>query len=214
MSALRGLSLIFATYLIGSFPTAFVMGKVIRGEDIRKHGSGNVGATNAIRVLGAGPGLITLLIDFLKGYVVVGFLAPAICVDGGNIPFFKILACVAVIAGHNWMVFLSFKGGKGVATTAGAFLALTPLVTVCALVVWGIAVLLTRYVSLGSMLSGISLAVFMTVFNQPPVYRWFAILIAAAIILKHHGNIKRLIAGTERRLGSRGNAPDGEERYG
>ncbi len=211
MTAIRLPLLIVTSYLIGSIPTGFIMARVIGGIDIRKHGSGNVGATNVMRILGTVPGLSTLAIDILKGLLTVGVLAPALCSGPANLPVFKVLTCMSVVAGHNWMIFLRFTGGKGVATTGGAFLALTPLVTVCAFTVFGIVVLLTRYVSLGSITAGISLALFMVIFKEPVTYRWFSALIAVAIVFKHLSNIKRLIAGTEKKLGGRKESRTDEE---
>jgi len=188
-------------YLVGSIPTAYLMGRVIRGIDIRSYGSGNVGATNVMRVLGPAAGVATLGIDVLKGYLVVAFLPPWACAESAYLPLWQILSCIAVIAGHNWMIFLRFEGGKGVAATAGAFLAMAPLASLSAIGLWGIVVALTRYVSLGSIIAGLSLPVFMVLFHKPVPYFWFSLLLALALTLKHHGNLRRLIEGTERKIG-------------
>ena len=203
MTAIRLLLLMVVSYLIGSIPTGFIMARVIGGINIRKYGSGNVGATNVMRILGTVPGFSTLAIDILKGLLTVAVIAPTFCPEAGNLPVFKVMACLSVVAGHNWMIFLGFRGGKGVATTGGAFLALTPLPTVCAFAVFGIVVLFTRYVSLGSIAAGICLALFIMIFREPIAYRWFSVLIVVAIVFKHRSNIKRLIAGTEKKLGDR-----------
>lgn len=190
-------------YVVGSIPTAYVMGRLTKGIDIRNYGSGNVGATNVMRVLGTAAGVTTLAVDVLKGYAVVSFLPSWVCAGSEHLPLWQILSCICVVAGHNWMVFLSFKGGKGVATAAGAFLALAPAASLCAIGVWAIVVALTRYVSLGSILAGVSLPIFMLLFHKPVSYVWFSLVLALALILKHRGNMKRLIAGTERKLGQK-----------
>lgn len=195
--------LVITAYLIGSFPTAYLMGRLVKGIDLREHGSGNVGATNVMRVLGTGPGIVTLLIDLLKGFVVVYFIAPAFCRELSQLPLYRILSCVAVIVGHNWMIFLKFKGGKGVATSGGAFLALSPLAVLSAIAVFGLVVAVSRYVSLGSILGSLSLPLFMWVYVEDPRYICFAALIAAGLVVMHRGNIRRLLKGTESRIGGK-----------
>ncbi len=197
-------ALCIGAYLIGSIPTAYLMGRLLKGIDIREHGSGNVGATNVMRVLGTPAGIATLAIDLLKGYVAVRCLVPVLRPDGGDLQVWNIAACIAVVAGHNWMLFLRFTGGKGVATTAGAFLAMMPCVILSAFVIFAATVALTRYVSLGSILAGISIPVFVWFYyDRPGVYLWFSVALTAALVLKHRANIARLVAGTEKKLGSR-----------
>lgn len=203
MTVVNIIALCVGAYLIGSIPTAYLMGRLLKGIDIREHGSGNVGATNVMRVLGTWAGVATLAIDLLKGYAAVGLLAPLACGDPSRLPAASILACIAVVAGHNWMIFLRFTGGKGVATTAGAFLAMMPLVAVSAFGVFAAVVALTRYVSLGSILAGVCLPIFVWLYDQPTPYLWFSVVLTVALILKHRANIARLIAGTEKKLGSR-----------
>lgn len=200
---MRLIIMLAVAYLVGSIPTAYLMGRLLRGIDIRRHGSGNVGATNVMRVLGAPAGIATLSIDLIKGLLVVAYAAPALYPGGTPSPVWQIAACIAVVVGHNWMLFLRFTGGKGVATAAGAFLALSPLSTISAVAVWGVVVALTRYVSLGSILAGIALPVFMLLYRQPVAYCWFAGVLTAVLVIKHRSNIKRLIAGTERKIGQR-----------
>ena len=197
-------ALCIGAYLIGSIPTAYLMGRLLKGIDIREHGSGNVGATNVMRVLGTPAGIATLAIDLLKGYVAVRCLVPVLRPDGGDLQVWNIAACIAVVAGHNWMLFLRFTGGKGVATTAGAFLAMMPCVILSAFVIFAATVALTRYVTLGSILAGISIPVFVWFYyDRPGVYLWFSVALTAALVLKHRANIARLVAGTEKKLGSR-----------
>jgi acyl phosphate:glycerol-3-phosphate acyltransferase len=208
MMAFQLILTIVVAYLIGSVPTAYLMGRLLKGIDIREHGSGNVGATNVMRVLGTPAGISTLGIDVLKGYAVIAWVAPAMCSSADYRPIWMILSAIAVIAGHNWMIFLGFTGGKGVATTGGAFLALAPAVTLSAVAVWAVTVAFTRYVSLGSILAGISIPIFMRLYGQPRAYFWFSLFLTLALVAKHRGNIKRLIAGTERKLGVSEKVPE------
>ena len=136
-----------ASYLLGSIPTGFLWGKA-RGIDVRTVGSGNIGATNVMRALGKGPGIAVLLLDAAKGFLPV-FLAPRLFTEVDRNAL-QIVCCVCVIAGHNWTCWLKFKGGKGIATSAGALLAFLPLPLLCALGVWLIVFAIWRYVSLAS----------------------------------------------------------------
>ncbi len=190
-----------AAYLVGSVPTAYIMGRALRAIDIRDFGSGNVGATNVLRVLGPAAGIATLIVDVLKGYLVVALLPAYVAADSAHIHLWQILSCIGVIAGHNWMLFLRFKGGKGVAVTSGAFLALAPIASLSAIGLWGVIVALTRYVSLGSIVAGLSLPLIMLLFHEPIPYVWFSLFLALALTFKHRGNLKRLIAGTEPKIG-------------
>jgi glycerol-3-phosphate acyltransferase PlsY len=204
-------------YLLGSIPTGFLVAKA-KGIDIRKTGSGNIGATNAMRVLGKPAGIFVLLMDALKGYVACAFLPPLIFnwlaphFSGLYVPFqnepvelqtrFFVLAGVCAVLGHNYTCWLKFKGGKGIATTAGVFLALAPWALLVALIVFILAVLVTRYVSIGSIVAAIALPV--TVWVMTPHNLLLGIVSTALGVLaiyKHKGNIQRLMAGTENRLG-------------
>lgn len=186
------------SYLFGSIPTGFLWAKA-RGIDIRTVGSGNIGATNVMRALGKGPGIAVLLIDALKGFVPV-FFAPRVFpqVDARIL---SIVCCCAVIAGHNWTCWLNFKGGKGIATSAGALLAFLPVPLACAAGVFFLVAFVTRYVSLGSVTAGIALPVATWFFARDLV--WFSAILGAVAIYKHRANIKRLIAGTESRIGQK-----------
>jgi glycerol-3-phosphate acyltransferase PlsY len=191
-----------AAYLIGSLPTSFIMGKVTRGLDIRQHGSGNVGATNALRVLGTKVGLFTLLVDIGKGFLTI-FLARKFLPDSSNLFFIGI--GLATILGHIFTIFLKFKGGKGVATSAGVFLALTPLAVAIALAVFVIVVAVTRYVSLGSILAASVLFLTELIINFTNSFSQlefliFVFIVALFIIIKHRSNIARLLAGNENKL--------------
>ena len=180
------------SYLLGSIPTGFLWAKA-KGIDIRTVGSGNIGATNVMRALGKGPGIAVLLIDALKGFVPVFLVA-----RGGT--SLQIVCCIAVIAGHNWTCWLKFRGGKGVATSAGALLAMLTWPLHCALGVWGIVFALSRYVSLASICAAAAVPVATWFWQRDLV--WFAGILGAVAIYKHKPNIQRLIAGTENRVGS------------
>ena len=155
MPVLSYFIIVVGAYLLGSIPTGFLWATA-RGIDIRAIGSGNIGATNVMRALGKGPGIMVLLIDAAKGFVPV-FVAPALFphLDQNAL---QILCCVCVIAGHNWPCWLRFKGGKGVATSAGALLAFLPVPMLCGLAVWGAVFAIWRYVSLASICAAVTFA--------------------------------------------------------
>lgn len=184
------------SYLLGSIPTGFLWAKA-RGIDIRTVGSGNIGATNVMRTLGKGPGIAVLVFDALKGFVPV-FFAPRIF-DGGTT--LQIVCCIAVIAGHNWTCWLRFKGGKGIATSAGALLAMLTLPLLCTLGVWLAVFAIGRYVSLASILAAAALPVATWFFQRDLV--WFTAILGVVAIYKHKSNIQRLLAGTENRVGAK-----------
>jgi acyl phosphate:glycerol-3-phosphate acyltransferase len=191
-----------ASYLLGSIPFSYLVARQ-RGVDVRKVGSGNVGATNVMRNVGKGAGFLAFLLDAAKGAV-----AALIAQRSGLGVTMAALAAVAAIVGHMYPVWLRFQGGKGVATGAGAFLPLAPLATAGALAVFAAALALSRYVSLGSMLGALSLAALAFATGAPSPVWIAAALMAGLIVWKHRGNIRRLADGTESRLGRR--QPAGE----
>jgi acyl phosphate:glycerol-3-phosphate acyltransferase len=199
---------ILVSYLIGSIPTAYLFGRALKGIDIRKYGSGNVGATNVLRVLGKGPAVAVLLLDILKGIVPAVFLAEAFAARGTpiDIQTLRVLLGIGSICGHNWTVFLSFKGGKGVATTFGVVLALAIKISalrpvfLILLLTWLIVFLIFRLVSLASILAAIMLPVSMFVFKQSRAMTLAGALLAGFIILRHKSNLQRLFQGKEHRL--------------
>ncbi|MFH1858491.1 MAG: glycerol-3-phosphate 1-O-acyltransferase PlsY [Candidatus Omnitrophota bacterium] len=188
------ISLILA-YLLGSISPSYLFGKLLKGIDLRRHGSGNVGATNVFRVLGKGVGVITLLLDMGKGYAAIHPLAASITA-AFTIPIdpllYQLLMGLAVIAGHNWSVFLNFKGGKGVAATFGVLLALTPSALVVTLLVWLLVKLLTRRVALGSLAAALAMPVSMAVMGYPRLFIGFAVLLAVLIFYTHRSNIREI----------------------
>jgi len=194
-------------YAAGSFPSAYLAGKA-RGVDLRKHGSGNLGATNVIRVLGTKIGLVVFAVDVAKGALPV-LLLPRYTTS--NLPpVWLAIACgVAAILGHTRPVFLLFKrGGKGVATAAGVFLALAPIQTMLVLIVFAVVLLTSGYVSLGSLISATLLPVLIGVTLGPksPVFA-ISVLVALFVYWTHRANIGRLRRGEEHRFGKAGAAP-------
>jgi glycerol-3-phosphate acyltransferase PlsY len=196
---------IIVSYIIGAIPFSYILGKLFKGIDIREYGSGNVGATNLIRSVGKLPGLIALLLDALKGFIVVIFAAGFFYRPAAlpSLPLFKCMLGLAVVFGHIWTVFLKFRGGKGVATAIGVFIGLAPLAMAFGLCIWGLSALIFRYVSLSSIIMAISLPVIMFILNKPNEYILFACLLGAFIIYRHRANISRIINGTEYKIGQR-----------
>ncbi len=192
-----GLLSLLAAYLIGGIPFGFLLVKITTGQDVRSSGSGNIGATNVLRTTGRAAGALTLLLDIGKGFFAV-WLAARIT---GNSAGWMSAAAVAVMLGHVFPIFLRFKGGKAVASFIGAYLYLTPLPLVAALVVWLGAVLITRYVSVGSILAAgtFPLAVWLISHAALPMVA-ASVASALVIVLRHKDNIARLRAGTEHAL--------------
>jgi glycerol-3-phosphate acyltransferase PlsY len=199
---------ILSSYLIGSIPTAYIFGKAIKGIDIRQFGSGNVGATNALRVLGKLPGITVLILDILKGFITVFFLGDLAITKITPFPneTMRILLGLSCISGHNWTVFLRFKGGKGIATTFGVLIALAMKISgfkiILALVIltWLLVFILTRIVSLASVLSGIALPAYMILFKQSTILVLSSAILSIFIILRHKSNLKRVLQGKEPHL--------------
>jgi glycerol-3-phosphate acyltransferase PlsY len=193
------LAVLVGAYLIGGIPTAYVIGKVVFKTDIREHGSGNVGATNAYRVLGMWPGLTVVVLDVLKGFLAVAVAAlvsPEAWED-----WLMVGAALAVVAGHTYTPFLGFAGGKGIATGTGAVLRLTPWsVALLAPVFFGVT-LTTRIVSLGSLAIAV-LYPFTVLLLYPdrPATTVFAFIAAPLVIWRHRGNIARIFRGEEPRI--------------
>ncbi len=194
---------VILAYLIGSVSFSFLMTKWLKGEDIREHGSGNAGATNTLRVLGKGPAAVVLLLDAAKGFLAIwlGYLF----MDSDNGSVLLALCGMMVIIGHNWPVFLRFRGGKGVATTIGVVISLIPLAGVISGIIAIILIVTTRFVSLGSLVFtvGLPFAVYALSSNYPLSYLWLSVVIAVLAIIRHKRNIKSLFQGTERKIGQK-----------
>ena len=187
--------LLLGAYLLGSIPIGFIIGN-LKNIDIRQHGSGNIGTTNAFRILGPTAGCIVLIGDVSKGIVPV-ILSQYLT---GN-PNMGLLSGLCAIAGHNYSLFLRFKGGKGVATGAGVIFALSPIVFWGTVMIWGIVVLVSRYVSLGSIIAAAFLPVMMIYFKESASFIIFTFIISIFVIYRHRGNIQRLLQGNERKIG-------------
>jgi glycerol-3-phosphate acyltransferase PlsY len=195
------------SYLFGSIPTGYLLVRLFRHEDIRSVGSGNIGATNVLRSGGKGLGAATFLLDTLKGCAAVwlgAWLASILLPDMPHRDA-QALAAVAAVLGHMFPVWLRFRGGKGVATGFGVFLVAAPLAALAAITVFAIVLLLSRYVSLASILGAGSFPIFAWFLvrgDKPGFYIAAQVFVALLIIVKHHQNIRRLLTGNESRFGS------------
>ena len=197
-----GLTILLA-YLIGSIPNGLIVGKYMCGIDIRQFGSKNIGATNAYRVLGPWPAFWVFLTDALKG--VAGVMMGQ-WLDGSTIAL--LAGGIAAMAGHNWSIFLKFKGGRGVATGLGVIAVLVPKVTAIVFIVWALIVYTTRYVSLGSIVSAVLVPLSMWFFNESIEILVFGIVAALFVILRHKPNIERLLKGEELKIKAGGSSAD------
>lgn len=198
--------LILLAYLIGSVPTAVWISKYFFKIDIRDYGSGNAGATNTFRVLGSKWGTFVMLVDVLKGIIATSLyiLLPYYLTDEWDRTNFMIGLGLAAVMGHIFPIWAGFRGGKGVATLLGMAVAIQPLVALCCVGVFLIVLYLTRFVSLSSILAGVSFMVFILfIFNEKEtLYRIFAVLVALMVILTHQKNIGRILKGTESKIPS------------
>lgn len=192
--------MLLLAYLIGATPTSYLAGKLGRGIDLREHGSKNLGATNVYRVLGWRYAVPVALIDMAKGIVPVAILGP-----WSNGPgWFMVALGLAAVLGHMYSPYVRFKGGKGVATAAGMFLALAPLAIVLSMLVWTATLWLSGYVSVASLAAAVPfpLWVRLTVPRQPYTL-WASVILALLIVYAHRANIRRLRDGTENRFRTR-----------
>jgi glycerol-3-phosphate acyltransferase PlsY len=200
-----------AAYMLGSIPTGYLVARA-RGIDIRTVGSGNIGAANVFRILGKPAGILVLVVDGLKGFAacawLIDFVIQLFAVAPGQIENLRIVAGICAVLGHNYTCWLKFKGGKGIATSAGVYFALAPLAAGIALGIWIIVFALGRYVSVASIAAAVALptGVWLTKNNL------FLGIVTTALgllaIYKHKGNIHRLLNGTERRLGQKSATPE------
>ena len=197
--SVRLLAAFTAAYLLGAVPTSYLAGRLLRGIDLRRHGSGNLGATNVFRTLGVTPAMAVLTLDILKGFCASFWLPGWFGLEGSLVAPGMILGFPA-IAGHVFSPFVRFRGGKGVATSAGAFLGLAPMPMLIAGAVFLVIVGITRMVSLGSITAAAVAAVSVFFFPVSGPVRIVAVLVAALIILRHHSNIKRILKREEPRL--------------
>ncbi len=194
---------ILAAYCLGSLPTAYLTGRVLKGIDIREHGSGNVGATNTFRVLGRGPGILVLVVDILKG--VLGVLGVGALL-GLPEELDRILLGLAAVSGHNWTIFLEFKGGKGMATSLGVLIGLAVsfpdlwLVVGMCLFVWILVFGASGYVSLASLLAAVALPVVMVAAGQGYAMVVLAAVFCLFVVVRHRSNLQRILSRTEHRV--------------
>ena len=203
MIGLQDILLAVIAYLIGSVPTSVWIGKWLYDVDVRKHGSGNSGATNSLRILGKKVGIIVLVIDILKGWLAVGIVIFSSYPPGSiqRIHLEVILASAAII-GHILPVYAGFKGGKGVATGLGIILAFSPLVALLCILIFAVVFFTSHFVSLASMLGSLSFPIWMTVLSKMQ-YKWvvaFTIFLPLLVIFMHRKNIVRLIKGNESKI--------------
>lgn len=199
-------TIVAISYFLGAIPSGYLIGK-LKGVDIRKQGSGNIGATNAFRILGAKAASVVLLADAFKGFLSC-LLAPIIATEWTGVPIsddtaslLMIIAGLGAILGHSFTFWLKFKGGKGIATSAGVFLTITPLALGICLLVFSITIFLSRYVSLSSILAAICLPFSVYLIYHNFLISSITVVIALLVIYRHRSNIKRLLNGTENRLG-------------
>jgi acyl phosphate:glycerol-3-phosphate acyltransferase len=196
-------------YFLGSFPTGYLAGKLLKGIDIREHGSGSTGATNVLRTLGKVPGSIVLFIDALKGAVAVTIaniiftfnLFPTLPIEWQD--YLVPLAAAGAILGHSKSIWLNFGGGKSVATSVGVLLAMSWQVGLATMVVFSILLVISRIVSASSIAGAVSATIWMLVFDRPLPSVIFAIVGGIYVIWRHSTNIQRIIAGTEPKLGQK-----------
>lgn len=208
-STIALLSASLIAYLLGSIPTGFLLAKTLRGIDIREHGSGNTGATNVFRVMGKGAGIAALAIDLSKGIAAVLLMRWIVThstlfnatlsetISDQAAAWAYVLAAALAVLGHSKSVWLGFTGGKSAATGLGVLLALTWPVGLSVVSVFGVAVGISRTVSVGSIAAAMSVVVFMWLTGQPIAYVWLAIAGGLYIVLRHRSNIVRLLEGTE-----------------
>jgi glycerol-3-phosphate acyltransferase PlsY len=215
---------VLQAYFLGAVPFGFILAKVLKGIDVRTVGSGNIGATNVGRAAGPKIGILAFVLDVAKGFVAATWIPFAVfAIASGHYTYngvwdfleqslagkgfadLRILCGLAAIAGHVWTIFLGFKGGKGVATSLGVLLGLAPWPTVAALFVWSVVTRASGYVSLGSVVSAVALPAALVVVEWGHLAENWHLLaataaVAAIVVVRHRGNIKRLLDGTESRM--------------
>ena len=208
MIAVQFLGVIITGYLLGAIPFGVIIGKLVRGIDVREHGSGSMGMTNVMRTVGAKAGLIVLILDLLKGSAAVALAWAIFCSEpDSTVHWGQMAGGAAAVIGHSWPVYIGFRGGRGISTAFGAILVVSwPIGLIC-LAAFLLMVAIFRYISLGSISGAIALAVAMvisyTCYSGPIAYLSFALVVAAIVISRHRANIKRLLSKTEPKIGHR-----------
>jgi acyl phosphate:glycerol-3-phosphate acyltransferase len=188
--------IIIFSYLIGSIPFGYLVGKYLKRIDIREHGSGNIGVANSFRVMGIKCALLVLIGDCLKGFFSI-ILAKWLLAE--SIEFYLLIGLAAII-GHNWSIFLNFKGGKGIATTYGVVLSFYPYIAIIAAIIWGSIVFTTRFAALGSIMSVFAMFILSFLFKTPLEFKIFVVIIFLFAIIRHQSNINRLLHKKENKI--------------
>ncbi len=203
MPILWAVLLVLISYLLGSIPTGYLVGRYLKGIDIREYGSGSTGATNVLRNLGKGPGILVLTVDALKGAIAVGLVFLLSWVPETWQAWLVVLTGLGAVIGHSKSVFLNFSGGKSVATSLGVLLVMSPLVGLGTLGSFLLMLAISRIVSLSSITGAIAVVFLMWILGQPLPYIIFAACAGGYVIIRHQSNISRLLAGTEPKLGEK-----------
>ena len=212
---IKYLIIVIITYMLGAIPFGLIIGRRMANLDIREHGSGNIGATNVFRTLGTRLGLITAILDMSKAALAVLLamlvIGNEVFVVGGqdiHVQLAQILGAISAMVGHNWSVYIKFKGGKGVASFFGGMLVINWVAALTGIAAGIIIALTTRYVSLGSMLAAVCVLLALIALTllgvSAPVYIVYGLLAAGLIVFQHRSNIGRLNSGTELKLGDKG----------
>ena len=194
--------IIIIAYLLGNISTSYIIAKKMIGVDIRTQGSGNAGTTNVLRTLGKKAGAMTFIGDLLKGVLAVLIGKVIASISGVDVAIAGYLGVIGVVSGHNWPAFLGFRGGKGVATSLGAMIAMNPVLALSCFGIFLIIVAVTKYVSLGAIV-GISMSPIMMLFTKNNKGLIITLFLTVSVIYTHRENIKRLLNGTERKLGEK-----------
>ena len=208
MIAVQFLGVIITGYLLGAIPFGVIIGKLVRGIDVREHGSGSMGMTNVMRTVGAKAGLIVLIADVLKGAGAVA-LAWLIFYSANHdmVHWGQMAGGAAAVIGHSWPIYIGFRGGRGISTAFGAIMVVSWQVGLICLAAFLLMVAIFRYISLGSISGAIALVIAMVVFficySGPVAYLSFSLVVAPVVIFRHRANIKRLLSKTEPKIGHR-----------
>lgn len=197
MTLTHSIVLILLAYLFGSLPIGLLVGRMVKGIDVRDYGSGNIGASNVWRIMGPLWGTAVFLFDFCKGYFPTVLTTRLHAHHPDISPWLAVAAGLAAILGHNFSPFLRFKGGKGVATSLGVVFGLSPAAAAIGFAVWGVCLLVTRYISVSSMIAATVTSGVLIFLHRDLPHILFAVLVALFVIIKHRPNIARLQAGTE-----------------
>lgn len=199
MTLLHSVVFVLVSYLFGALPIGLLVGRMVKGIDVRDYGSGNIGASNVWRTMGPFWGVAVFLFDFCKGYFPTHLAERVPDVS----PWLPVLVGLAAILGHNFSPFLRFKGGKGVATSLGVVYGLSPVAAAVGFAVWGLCLWITRYISVSSMIAAVVTSLVLIYLNRDLPHVLFSLLVAFFVVIKHRSNMARLKAGTEPKVGKK-----------